>query len=174
MFRLVFWGAVLVWAVFKIRDLGLGNVAVPELLTGPPVPEVPVDVRIPLPRPTAPAPPSPAAAPAAGGTDAAEPDLAAVLAAMNDAVAAAGPCGATGELGVSVGPGGLADAWLAPGAARPAPGAPAPLDAATTACLAGAVWSRAWPSLPMAVEFSGALAAAPAGAPVPSPAPAPK
>lgn len=145
--RLVLWGAVFGWAVFKIRDLGSGAVAVPELLSGPPPAAAPAPVRVPLPRPDD----LPAATPAA---PAPEGELAAAVAARDAALATAATCGLSGELGVAVGPAGIASAWFVEVPSAPPPASP---SADGHACAARAAWSAPWPALPTLVEFSGAL-----------------
>jgi len=137
LFRLVLWTAVFVWAIWKMQDFAMQDVAVPDFLGLPLVATEPV--AIPL--------PAPAASPGEPPADLVDP--AAAVAAM-DAVAKAGAaCGVAGELTVTLGPAGPVAAFL------DAKGAP--VDAAALACLGTAVSAGAWPRSALTFELSGAL-----------------
>ncbi len=141
--RLLFWGAVLAWAVWKIRDLSTGTFAVPELLAPPPaVPAGPVPILPPTP-PTTPE----GAAPVGSAPDLVDPEAA--VAAMDAAMRAASGCGVHGTIGVRLGEGGLAEAWIEPAGSPP--------DAAAAGCLAAALWTPTWPRTTLGFEMERAI-----------------
>jgi hypothetical protein len=174
MFRLVFWVGVFAWAIWKIQDFSMQQVAVPDFLGLPLVAAGPVVLPLGDPPPGAAGPAADAAgaagtaqadaagaagtaqADAAGASGTAQADAAgavldpaAAVAAMDAAVAVAARCGAAGELTVTLGPAGPAAATLdAKGAA---------LDPTAPACVAAAVRAQAWPRSSLAFELTGTI-----------------
>lgn len=146
LFRLVFWGGVFVWAIWKIQDFSMRDVAVPDFLGMPLVTTGPVE----LPRPEG---LTPAAADDDGdaahdaGLDLVDP--AAAVATMDATLSAAAPCGSAGELTVTLGTEGLVVATIDTRGVE--------LDANASACLARAVWGATWPRSAVAFELSGTL-----------------
>jgi hypothetical protein len=134
-FRLVLWSAILVWAVWKMRQHSVN-----DIFGIAPPPESAAET-VAAPDPVALPSPAPRALPA--GEAPATVDIEAAIAAMDATETAAQACGGVGTLIVELDATGLAQATFSPD----------PKDPAQITCLAAAVWGRTWPRTTQGFEM---------------------